>query len=307
MQKEKYSETIAKMRAGHCLFIDGATATELERRGVPQLTNAWNSGGAMSHPAILKDIHKSYIMSGAELIISNTFATCKHTLEDAGEVDNFHQLNSSAVKIAKSACSEMGKENVLVAGGISYWSFTGKHPDLKQLKSNISEQAHILTDAGADLLVLEMMVDIDRMMITLEASLETKLPVWVGLSCKRNEKNQMCLLNGEPLKDAVQCLSGVSVDVLNIMHTDVTYVDECLAILSSGWTGLKGVYAHSGKMVGTEWTFNEVISPEEYSAFVSDWMKNGVNLVGGCCGITTDHMHFVARELFAKNNYGTQT
>jgi len=298
---EKYAETVAKMRAGQCLLIDGATATEMERRGVPQLKNAWNGGGAISHPAILKDIHKSYIKSGAEVIISNTFATCKHILEDAQEADNFHKLNSSAIKIAKSACSEMGKENVLVAGGISYWSFTGKNPDLKKLKSNISEQAHIMTDAGADLLILEMMVDIDRMLITLEASKETNLPVWVGLSCKRNKKNQMCLLNGEPLKVAVQNLAGLGVDVLNIMHTDVNYVDECLTVLSSEWTGLKGVYAHSGKMVGTEWTFNEVISKKEYSIFVSDWMKKGINLVGGCCGITTNHMHFIACELFAKD------
>ena len=301
---QKYAKIVEKMRCGQCLMIDGATATEMERRGVPQLKNAWNGGGAISHPAILKDIHKSYIESGAEVIISNTFAACKHTLEDAEEVDNFRELNSSAVKIAKSACSEMGKENVLVAGSISYWSFTGKHPDLGQLKLNISEQAHILADSGADLLILEMMVEIDRMMITLEASLETKLPVWVGLSCKRNEKNQMCLLNGEPLEDAIQCLAGVGVDVLNIMHTDINYVDECLAVVSSEWSGLKGVYAHSGKMIGTEWTFNDVISKEEYAKFVSVWMKKGINLVGGCCGITTDHMRFIARKLFAKDQYG---
>ena len=48
---QKYLAVIEKMRAGNCLLIDGATATELERRGVPQLKNAWNGGGAISHPA----------------------------------------------------------------------------------------------------------------------------------------------------------------------------------------------------------------------------------------------------------------
>ena len=237
------------------------------------------------------------------MIISNTFATCKHTLEDAEEVGNFRELNSSAIKVAKASCSEMGKENVLVAGGISYWSFTGKHPDLGQLKTNISEQAHILRDAGADLLILEMMVDIDRMLVTLEASLESKLPVWVGLSCKKNEKNNMCLLNGEPLDSAVKCLTGRGIDVLNIMHTDVNDVKECLAVVSSEWSGLKGVYAHSGKMIGSEWTFNNVLSKEEYLIFVSEWMKKGINLIGGCCGITTEHMRFIAQKLFWKDRY----
>ena len=86
---QKYTETIRKMNAGECLLIDGATGTEMERRGVPQVKDAWNGGGAMSHPDILKDIYKSYILSDAKVVISNTFATCKHTHEDAQEVHNF--------------------------------------------------------------------------------------------------------------------------------------------------------------------------------------------------------------------------
>ena len=295
---KKYNETIRKMSAGECLLIDGATATEMERRGVPQLKNAWNGGGAMSHPDILKDIHKSYILSGAKVVISNTFATCKHTLEDAQEVHNFEKLNADAVKLAKAACSELGKEDVLVAGGISYWSFTGNHPSLFQLKSNISEQAQILADSGAELLMLEMMVDIDRMLVTLQAALETNLPVWVGLSCHKNQNNQICLLNGEPLEKAVKSLTGTNVDLISIMHTDVDYVEECLEILSSEWTGLTGVYAHSGQMKDGDWTFNDVIGKEEYSRHVSSWIQRGVNLVGGCCGITTDHMHNISKEFF---------
>mgnify|MGYP001283367882 CR=1 FL=1 len=295
---QKYNETIRKMNAGECLLIDGATATEMERRGVPQLKNAWNGGGAMSHPDILKDIHKSYILSGAKVVISNTFATCKHTLEDAEEVHNFEKLNANALKLAKAACSELGKEDVLVAGGISYWSFTGNHPSLFQLKSNISEQAQILAHSGAELLMLEMMVDIDRMLVTLQAALETNLPVWVGLSCHKNQNNQICLLNGEPLEKAVKSLTGTNVDLISIMHTDVDYVEECLEILSSEWTGLTGVYAHSGQMKDGDWTFNDVIGKEEYSRHVSSWIQRGVNLVGGCCGITTDHMHHISKEFF---------
>ena len=295
---QKYNETIRKMNAGECLLIDGATATEMERRGVPQLKNAWNGGGAMSHPDILKDIHKSYILSGAKVVISNTFATCKHTLEDAEEVHNFEKLNANALKLAKAACSELGKEDVIVAGGISYWSFTGNHPSLFQLKSNISEQAQILAHSGAELLMLEMMVDIDRMLVTLQAALETNLPVWVGLSCHKNQNNEICLLNGEPLEKAVKSLTGTKVDLISIMHTDVDYVEECLEILSSEWTGLTGVYAHSGQMKDGDWTFNDVIGKEEYSRHVSSWIQRGVNLVGGCCEITTDHMHHISKEFF---------
>ena len=307
---KKYLNLIEEMQAGQCLLIDGATATEMERRGVPQLKNAWNGGGAMTHPKVLKDIHKSYLVSGARVIISNTFATCKHTLQDAGEVHNFYELNSSAVRLAKACCADLEKEDALVAGGISYWSFTENHPTLNLLKSNITEQAKILADAGADLLILEMMVDIDRMMVTLQASAETNLPIWVGLSCKLNENGRMSLLNGEPLQKAIKSIAEgkVKVDLINIMHTDVEVVDECIEVLSSEWAGLKGVYAHSGKMVGTEWTFNDVISKEEYSKFVSRWIDKGINLVGGCCGITTEHMRYISQNGFKSNHkpHGSQ-
>jgi len=76
----RYKKLMARIEAGEQIIIDGATGTELERRGVPQLDNAWNGGGALSHPDILKQIHKEYIRAGAEIIISNTFATLKSAL-----------------------------------------------------------------------------------------------------------------------------------------------------------------------------------------------------------------------------------
>ena len=105
-------------------------------------------------------------------------------------------------------------------------------------------------------------------------------------------------MNGEPLEKAVKSLTGTNVDLISIMHTDVDYVEECLEILSSEWTGLTGVYAHSGQMKDGDWTFNDVIGKEEYSRHVSSWIQQGVNLVGGCCGITTDHMHHISKEFF---------
>ena len=70
-----YDNLLARMSVGEAILIDGGTGTEVERRGVPQLKNAWNGGGALSHPDILRQIHQDYIAHGAEIIITNTFAT----------------------------------------------------------------------------------------------------------------------------------------------------------------------------------------------------------------------------------------
>ena len=294
----KYYQTLNILKSGTCLLLDGATGTELERRGVPQLPNAWNGGGALTHPSVLKNIHKNYVKSGARIIISNTFATCKHTLKDADQSHNFERLNSAGVRLAQEACAEIGEKDILVAGGVSYWSFTGIHPSLEELRSNIAEQTNIIALSGADLIMLEMMVDIDRMLVTLEAAQQTKLPVWVGLSCIPDSMGRMCLENGDPLDEAVCHLLDKNVDVINIMHTDVEFVDECLEILNKVWPGLIGVYAHSGKMINNCWTFNNIISPERYTAHVERWVSNGASLVGGCCGITSEHIQHMADRLF---------
>lgn len=302
LQLQKYYQILNFMKSGGCVLLDGATGTELERRGVPQIANAWNGGGALSHPDILKNIHKSYIKSGAQIIISNTFATCKHTLKDADQLHNFEKLNSEGVRLAKESREEISGKNILVAGGISYWSFTGNHPPLEHLRSNIAQQSHILASSGADLLMLEMMVDIDRMLVTLEAAQQTKLPVWVGVSCIPDPTGRMCLENGDPLDEAVYQLLDKNVDVINIMHTDVEFVDEALEILKTNWPGLIGVYAHSGKMINNNWTFENIISHESYASHVERWMDKGISLVGGCCGITTEHIQHIADHLFGQSD-----
>ena len=67
----RYSTLMNRIEAGEQVFIDGATGTEIERRGVPQLKNAWNGGGALSHPEILRGVHEDYIRAGADIVICN--------------------------------------------------------------------------------------------------------------------------------------------------------------------------------------------------------------------------------------------
>ena len=61
----RYNRIMHRIAAGECILIDGATGTEAERRGVPQLDNAWNGGGALSHPDIVRQVHLDYLAAGA--------------------------------------------------------------------------------------------------------------------------------------------------------------------------------------------------------------------------------------------------
>ena len=65
----RYDRVMRSIREGRPLLMDGATGTEVERRGVPKLEHAWNGGGALSHPDIVQEIHEDYIRCGARIII----------------------------------------------------------------------------------------------------------------------------------------------------------------------------------------------------------------------------------------------
>ena len=298
MAMNQYNKLIKRAQDGECILIDGATGTEVERRGVPQLDNAWNGGGALSHPEIVKQIHKDYIDLGAEIVISNTFATTKHALTDAKQENNFEALNRRGVELAVQAKEELKNDKVLVAGGISYWTWTGNKPSLEELKLSVTEQAQIMRDAGADFIMLEMMIDIEQMITTIEAAQSSGLPLWIGLTCEPNASNEMCLRDGDRLENVIDVIKSYNPDVINIMHTEVEFVDRCLDILHSQWKGLIGVYAHSGKSVNGEWTFNNVISAQEYCEYSAKWKHQGVSFIGGCCGVHTEHIDLMNKKLF---------
>ncbi len=281
-----YADLIARIRGGEKVLIDGATGSEMERRGIPEHTNGWYGAAALTHPDILRSVHAEYIEMGAELVVSNTFATHRSVLRDAGAEEDFEPLNRLSVELAREARDGGDRPHVVVGASVSHWSFSGDDPSLDDLEQWAREQMRIMTDAGAELLVLEMMVSIDRMHRLLAAARETELPIWVGLSVGDEEgmlpdPAVMTLREfDEPLGEAIDSLQAAGVDLLSIMHTDVDLVDACLDVAVDRWDGPLGVYAHSWRG----------IDPADYAARAKGWLDRGVSVIGGCCGTLPEHV-----------------
>ena len=290
----RYDAVMQRLRAGGRILLDGGTGTELERRGVPVLPDAWSGGGAMTHPGVVREVHEDYISAGASIVISNTFGTSLHALADAGWAEQFEELNRRGVQLACEARMNAGDGDVLVAGGITHWSWTDRHPPLHDLRESVSAQAAVMAAAGADLVMLEMMADVDRFLAVLEGARRSGLPVWVGFSCELDEHGVVRLLHGPTLAEGLQAAAGMDVPVASVMHTEVDDVDACLDVAQTEWSGPLGVYAHSGDFIDGRWVFDGVISPEQYAAAAARWRDRGVQVLGGCCGTTPDHIRAVA-------------
>lgn len=194
MRRQDRSGLEERLRTGPILLLDGATGTELERRGVPMHRVAWSAAALQTHPEIVRQVHEDYIAAGAEVITANSFGASRHVLEPAGMGDQVAELNRRAVALAREARDRAGAGRpIWVAGSIS--SFIAEadpknRPSPEAARRSYAEQAALLAESGADLLLLEMMRDIEYSRLAAECAAATGLPVWIGFTCKRDEAGE---------------------------------------------------------------------------------------------------------------------
>ena len=152
-----------KLDAKRIVIMDGATGTDIARRGVvidPNLS--WSANANITSPNLVRDIHRDYILAGAEIITTNTFSTSRATLAIDGLSKQTEEINKQPVRLAMDARNNCGaEETVLIAGSISTFEPKSRPeivPSYEDALKDYREQAKILTGAGVDLIVVEMFV-----------------------------------------------------------------------------------------------------------------------------------------------------
>jgi S-methylmethionine-dependent homocysteine/selenocysteine methylase len=285
-----------RIAAGGMVLLDGGTGTELERRGVPMNERAWCGDATLGHAQVLQEIHEDYIRAGAEVIITNTFATARHTLEPIGFGADVERANRLAVEVALEARERVAEHDVAVAGSMSDFMTDSSNPDWRRderLRATYREQAEILARAGVDLLALEMMQEAEIAIPAIEAALDTGLPVWVGCSCRRVADQGRLVLFDHPDRDFRELLDaivGLPVGVIGIMHSEVPDIMQGIEMLRERWSGPLAVYPESGYFTMPNWQFVDVITAEDLVTEARAWRDHGVQLIGGCCGIGPEHI-----------------
>ncbi len=314
-----------KLRSGATVILDGATGTEIARLGGAMNSAAWCAVANKTHPHIVRQVHEEYIRAGADVVTANTFATCRHVLAGAGLADETVAINRRAVELAREAVDTVGPSRpVAVAGSMSTavaWREGTVLPDPDFLPSrdeetdNFVEMAETLASAGADLLIMEMMQDIDRAARCVEAAVSTGLPVWVGISCMARDDGSLVGwdfgsdasdngnqgpsgLNGPPLVEIIDTLMATGGDVYGIMHSTVDVTGPALDCLSGRWTGPVMAYPETIKHFDTRTHHASVsMTPDEFAENCLEWFNRDVQVIGGCCGTTIEHIRAMVDRL----------
>lgn len=295
---EALNERIAH---GQVVLLDGATGTELERRGVPMDGAAWSAAAVATHPDTIRQVHEDYIRAGASIITSNSFSTARHQLAPAGLGDRFRELNHQAVALARDARDHAAVDRpIAVAASLSSIHFEREYMvPVADAEANFREQAEVLAEAGPDLILMEMMWDIEYSSAAVRAAVATGLPVWVGFTARRDGETMMLFSEkyAGTLDSALEPVLAQGGSLVNVMHTEARDVAAALEVVKRAWTGPLGAYGHSGRFVMPHWQFNDVISPEDYLAHAKTWVAAGARVIGGCCGVGPAHIRLLNEHL----------
>ena len=287
-----------RLARGDVIILDGGTGTELERQGMPMDDVSWCGVAMTEHADIVRKVHEDYIRAGAEVIIANTFSTAPHVLEYAGLGEQAVAINRRAVELAREARDAAAEGDVWVAGSLSpqvAQMDRANRPGDAAARASFRAQAETLAEAGCDVLIAEMIIDVDWSRYFVEAAVATGLPVWLGFSCRMNDARDRVLAystrDGEvDFDDAIDPIVALGGQVAGVMHSVSDDTGPGLEVLKRHWSGPLMAYAESGRFEHPHWRFVDIISPADYLAYTLGWVEMGVQIVGGCCGTGPEHI-----------------
>ncbi|MDD4182626.1 MAG: homocysteine S-methyltransferase family protein [Candidatus Omnitrophica bacterium] len=266
------------------ILLDGAMGTELYKRGMPAgaLPEIWS----LENPKVLKDIHNEYKKAGSDIIYTCTFGANRIKLGNQ-KIKNVAGINRDLCLLAK----EVARKDCFVAGDIGPLGvFIKPFGELgfEEAVDIFKEQIKAQIAAGVDLFVIETMIDIQETRAALIAvkELSDKFTI-VTMTFERGGRT----LNGTTPQAALITLQSLGAqavgancstgpeDMFKIVKSLKPYATVPLAVKPN---------AGMPKLVSGQAHFT--MQPQEFGVFAEKFARLGVNMLGGCCGTTPEHI-----------------
>lgn len=320
-------DQLSALLSERILILDGAMGTMIQQHQLseedyrgkrfaefPHSLKGNNDLLVLTQPAIIEDIHRSFLDAGADILETNTFNANRISMADYHMEDLVEELNVEAASIARKLTDKYSKKNPdkprFVAGSIGPTNKTAsispdvnnpgyRAVDFDELKAVYLEQARALLKGGAHILLIETVFDTLNAkaavfaVLELQDELGEEIPLMISgtitdasgrtLSGQTTEAFWVSLSHAKPLSIGLNCALGA--DQMR------PYVEELSRV---AWTR---VSTHPNAGLPNE--FGEYDdSPEHMASVISEFAKSGfLNIVGGCCGTTPEHIRKIAEAV----------
>jgi 5-methyltetrahydrofolate--homocysteine methyltransferase len=294
------SQNIASLLNERILVLDGAMGTMIQQRnltaadfGGPQFEGC-NEHLVLTRPDVIRDIHRQYFTAGADIVETDTFGATPLVLAEYGLADKCREINIAAVKLAREAgtgfvAGSMGPTTkaITVTGGVTF----------QQLIENFYTQAAALIKGGADLLLVETCQDTRNTKAALIGInlVGVKIPVIVSGTIEP----MGTMLCGQAADAFVASLQHVDLLAIGLnCATGPEFMTDHIRTIHEMATTAVSCYPNAG-LPDEEGRYGE--TPTSLAASLERFVKNGwLNIVGGCCGTTPEHIRNIAQMVAGK-------
>jgi len=295
---------LLKRLKNQVLVCDGAMGTILQEKGLEpgSAPEQWNT----SHPEIIRDIHKSYVDAGSDILVTNTFGANSFKAERANLDSDVKTINLTAVKLAKEAAGnrayvlgDIGPTGEFIepVGNIKY----------EQLVEVFGQQAAALIEGGVDGIIIETMVDLQELKAAVEAAKAAALKSDRDIAiiatmtfqpAGKEYKTMMGVSVEQAVTDMVKlgipvigsnCGCGINqmAEVAGLMRRQLEEMGEKDTFLI--------VQANAGmpRLEGAKTVFDE--TAQDFAKVLPKLLDLKVGIIGGCCGTTPEHIRQIVR------------
>ncbi len=237
----------------------------------------------------------------------------KRTMKRYGRPRSIVTDRLRSYRSAMKVIGKVAKERpVYIAGSVSnYGLMIGCEPgwsDLQyfkgrsetseaQARSNLREQAELLVEAGVDFLLAEATGSTTQRKWVIEACVATGLPVWMGFKCRQDDGDttvKVGYCSDEPLAAAFDEVTALGGSLVTLFHSPFAATNAALPLVKDRWHGPIGIYPEAERRDYVTPTRDPnvptTLSPEEFVQNAQRWVEQGVQVVGGCCGIEIDYI-----------------
>ena len=316
MDRNYTNRTYLDAMARKIMVFDGAMGTNLQRQNLTaeqfggERTNGCNDYLVITYPQAVEKVHRSFLDVGVDVIETCTFRANRLTLKEYGLGDKVDEINLAAAHLARRLADEYSQDGHkrFVAGSIGP---SGKLPSMKdpelsnisfdELKGLFREQASALLRGGVDLLLIETSQDILEVKTAIlgieEAFEETGIRVPIQAQVTLDTTGRMLL--GTDISGVLAILEGLPIDVIglncstgpDLMREPITYLGQNSGLPVS-------CIPNAGLPLNVDGQAVYPLEPEPFANALFEYaQKNGVRVVGGCCGTTADHLKLLVEKI----------
>ncbi|CAN5892598.1 homocysteine S-methyltransferase family protein [soil metagenome] len=330
VMSERYARINDRLSAGGVVVLDGGIGSELQEVGYPDRKEdrpanfTWGSLAIQDAPDKLVEVHRRYAEAGADVLETHTFALNRiYSGVERGKLDlppdRWKELAVESVRLVREGARKAGRDNSLAAFACRTmdWppdqqeeakKYEGTYVplDMERYLQPLAETlANAEGDDKPDVILMEIQKEIPENLEfpDYQVFLDTGIPLWISYRRTVGRivgvAGETITEDGERFAEATRVFEEMGASAVLVNCLPPEQVDGVAPWLRRYSDVPLGAYPNMGTYLSYEWDWSKCPSPDEFAAHAREWIDEGMQIIGGCCGARPAHIMALVDSLSA--------